>query len=127
MTNNFAIQLAKLRKDAGLSQAQLADQLQVSRQSVSKWENGTVLPDIDRIIEISNILQVSLDELVLGKQKVAETSMINKLVNYYLESDKKSSEWRQRPVNNIWEFLARYWWVLIALFIVIGCIIGSIT
>ena len=127
MTNNFAIQLAKLRKDAGLSQAQLADQLQVSRQSVSKWENGTVLPDIDRIIEISNILQVSLDELVLGKQKVAETSMINKLVNYYLEIDKKSSEWRQRPVNNIWEFLAHYWWVLIALFIVIGCIIGSIT
>ena len=66
--NQFQQQLTKLRQAAGLSQEQLADQLHVSRQAISKWENGSALPDIEKIIQIASILHVSLDELVLAKE-----------------------------------------------------------
>ena len=58
MTNKLATQLPLLRKEAGISQGQLADKLNVSRQSVSKWENGTAIPDLDRIIEPAEFQQV---------------------------------------------------------------------
>ena len=72
--NQFQQQLTKLRQAAGLSQEQLADQLHVSRQAISKWENGSALPDIEKIIQIASILHVSLDELVLAKEPSASSS-----------------------------------------------------
>lgn len=56
--NKFSQQLVTLRQAAGISQEQLATQLHVSRQAVSKWENGTAVPDLDKIIQIAAILQV---------------------------------------------------------------------
>lgn len=125
MTNKLATQLPLLRKEAGISQGQLADQLNISRQSVSKWENGTAIPDLERVIEIANILHVSLDELVLAKKPQPTQSTINKMVDHYLQSDRRDQEWHHRPINNGWEFLARYWWVLVALAGALGGIIGS--
>lgn len=49
------------------SQTDLADALAVSRQSVSKWENGTATPDLDKLINMKEIFEVSLDDLVFGK------------------------------------------------------------
>ena len=72
--NQFQQQLTKLRQAAVLSQEQLADQLYVSRQAISKWENGSALPDIEKIIQIASILHVSLDELVLAKEPSASSS-----------------------------------------------------
>lgn len=53
-----------LRKKCGLSQEQLAEQLGVSRQAVSKWESGTALPEIDKLILLSEYFNVSIDYLV---------------------------------------------------------------
>ena len=53
-----------LRKKNGWSQEQLAEQLNVSRQSVSKWESGTSIPDLDKIIKLSKIFGVSTDYLI---------------------------------------------------------------
>ena len=55
----------QLRKLAGMTQEQLAEKLNVSRQTVSKWEAGTTLPDLESIIKIVKIFHVSLDDLLL--------------------------------------------------------------
>lgn len=60
----FGEKLQLLRKQSGLSQEQLATQLGVSRQAVSKWELNDSLPDTDKVIQISDIFQVSLDYLL---------------------------------------------------------------
>lgn len=70
MAIQFSSQLTKLRESNNLSQSQLAEQLNVSRQAVSKWENGTALPDIVRLVEIAQLLNVSLDKLVLAKEPI---------------------------------------------------------
>ena len=51
-----------------MSQTALADELEVSRQSVSKWENNTAIPDLDRLIKMSKLFGVSLDDLVFGAE-----------------------------------------------------------
>lgn len=56
----------KLRAERGLSQGALADVLEVSRQSVSKWENNTSVPELDKLIKMSKLFGVTLDELVYG-------------------------------------------------------------
>lgn len=56
--------IVELRKERGWSQEQLAEQLGISRQSVSKWESGMAVPDLDRIIKMSDLFGVSVDYLV---------------------------------------------------------------
>lgn len=53
-----------LRTQKGLSQLELAEQLGVSRQSVSKWETGQSVPDLDKLIKLADLFGVSVDELV---------------------------------------------------------------
>ncbi|MBE6960269.1 MAG: helix-turn-helix transcriptional regulator [Ruminococcaceae bacterium] len=54
----------KLRKNSGLSQEQLAEELNVSRQAVSKWESGTAVPESEKLVTISNFFEVSVDYLL---------------------------------------------------------------
>jgi len=56
--------LYKLRKNSGLSQEQLAEQLNVSRQAISKWEQGTAIPESEKLISISNYFDVTVDYLL---------------------------------------------------------------
>ncbi|WP_125769100.1 helix-turn-helix domain-containing protein [Companilactobacillus furfuricola] len=61
MKNN---KLALLRKQTLLSQSQVADALNISRQSVSYWENSRSFPDSDKLIDLANIYNVSIVELL---------------------------------------------------------------
>ncbi len=61
-------QIQKIRIEKGLTQERLAELLDVSRQSVSKWELGQAIPDIERIIRMSELFDVSTDTLLLRKQ-----------------------------------------------------------
>lgn len=63
-------QIYKLRSEKMLSQADIADALDVSRQSVSKWETGTAVPELSKLILMSELFDVSLDELVKGSDEV---------------------------------------------------------
>lgn len=61
-------QLKHLREKNGYSQTDLAYELDISRQSVSKWERGENFPDINNLLRLSELYNVSLDELVRGSQ-----------------------------------------------------------
>ena len=60
----FGDQIKELRQAAGLSQVQLAAKLNVSKQSVSNWENNNIMPSIDMLIRISKTFSVSADYLL---------------------------------------------------------------
>lgn len=64
---NLGENLQNIRKRKNLSQEELADKLNVSRQSVSKWESGSSYPEIEKIITICEIFQCSMDELIKGE------------------------------------------------------------
>ena len=68
---NFNNRLYELRKQKGFSQEELANRLNVSRQTVSKWEVGDSTPDMEKLIAMSDLFHVSLDKLVLGKEAEA--------------------------------------------------------
>ena len=60
----FEEKLLELRKEKNMSQEDLANELIVSRQSISKWEIGTSMPDIQNLIRLSELFDVSLDYLL---------------------------------------------------------------
>lgn len=59
-------QIKKYRTDANLSQEELADKIFVSRQTISNWENDKNYPDIKSLVLMSEVFQVSLDNLIKG-------------------------------------------------------------
>lgn len=59
----------RLRTEKNMSQGDLADALDVSRQSVSKWENDSSIPDLDKLKKLSQLFDISLDELVNGEPR----------------------------------------------------------
>ena len=65
--------LAELRKEAGLTQAELAEKINYSDKSVSKWERGDGVPDLSVLVTLSDLYNVSLDTLIGRAQKVPET------------------------------------------------------
>lgn len=87
--------IVKLRKNNGLTQEQLAEQLNVSRQSVSKWESGQAAPDIDKIVALGEIFHVTTDYLLKPSELdelAMKTEMLEKRQQEILETDKKRME-----------------------------------
>ncbi|MCM1145423.1 MAG: helix-turn-helix domain-containing protein [Blautia sp.] len=78
---SFAENLQKIRKEKHLSQEELAEILDVSRQAVSKWEQGTSYPEVDKLLILSRELNLSLDslmatEIAQGQGKVDESDKV---------------------------------------------------
>ncbi|HFU4122316.1 TPA: helix-turn-helix domain-containing protein [Streptococcus suis] len=110
--NQLAQQIRVLRTTNNLSQDELAEKLYISRQAVSKWENGEATSDIDKLVQLAEIFGVSLDYMVLGKEPEKEIVV------------------EQRGKMNVWEYLneeskrqltRRDFVFLILLFIVFLC------
>lgn len=83
----FSNKLYELRKQKGYSQEDLANQLNVSRQTISKWETGETSPELEKVIDLGKIFGLSLDELILEKEKTVlleeeKFSSLEKIVNY---------------------------------------------
>lgn len=76
----FNENLKYLRKEAKLTQEQLAEKLNVSRQAVTKWESGQSLPDIQNLKEMADMFEVTMDALV-GDIGTKKESVINKKIN----------------------------------------------
>lgn len=64
---NLGERIYELRTKKGMSQGDLAEALDVSRQSISKWETGSSVPELDKLIKLSQLFGVTLDELILDK------------------------------------------------------------
>ena len=64
---NFGENLRRLRKSKDLSQEQLAEMLNISRQAVSKWESGKAYPDIENLVLLRSIFNITLDDLILDE------------------------------------------------------------
>jgi len=71
--NELGNKIAYKRKDLGMTQIEFAEKLNVTRQTVSRWEAGTVLPDIDKISDIASLLNVSCDYLLKDDVTEEET------------------------------------------------------
>ena len=82
----FSEKIYLLRKEAGMTQSELAEALHVSRQSISKWEMGTAMPDMVNIIAISKIFLVSIDYLIHDDIEVRESQ---KKINLPSHNNKK--------------------------------------
>ena len=67
--------ITELRKEKGLTQKQLADALNVTDKAVSKWERGLSFPDISMLEPISELLGVSIMELIVGERQSGEETM----------------------------------------------------
>ena len=65
---NFGETLFKLRKEKNLSQEDVADKLNVTRQTVSKWETNQSTPDFDKILPLCELFEISTEELLTGKK-----------------------------------------------------------
>ena len=70
----FAEKLKSIRKQMGISQELLAEKIGVSRQAVTKWETDAGIPDIENILSISNLFNISIDELLSNEIAAPNTS-----------------------------------------------------
>ncbi|MBR2810304.1 MAG: helix-turn-helix domain-containing protein [Solobacterium sp.] len=61
--------LKELRKEKGMTQAQLAEKCGVSDRSVSRWENGVTMPDFDIMIELAKLYDVQIEEILTGERR----------------------------------------------------------
>ena len=99
----FADKLVRLRKKSGMSQEELAERMNVSRQSVSKWESAQSVPDLEKILRLGELFGVTTDYLLKDEIEDEEfvgkdTSECNRKItlaeaNEFLELRKKAS-WR---------------------------------
>lgn len=60
--------IAEKRKEQGMTQAELAEKMLVTRQTVSRWEAGTAFPDVERVAALAAVLNVSCDYLLMGDE-----------------------------------------------------------
>ncbi|MBG1652036.1 helix-turn-helix transcriptional regulator [Staphylococcus aureus] len=95
-------QIKKHRILLNMTQEDLCQKLNTTRQTVSKWEKNMIEPDINTLLKLSNIFDISLNELITGEK----------------DSINNSRE------MNVWEFLSEKWWLVI---IVVVIICGSLS
>ena len=70
MKTSLGAFIAKLRKEKGLTQEQFAEQFNISRRSVSRWETGSNMPDVGLLIEIADFFEVDIREIIDGERKM---------------------------------------------------------
>ena len=92
--------LQKIRKENNITQEGLADRLNVSRQAVSKWESGMAYPDTEKLIQISKIFNISLDELINDNGDKNTGNSSKKIVFMDIVND--MLEFISKSVNMFW-------------------------
>ena len=97
--------LQELRKEKGLTQEQLAELMGVARRTVSRWETGSNMPDMDILIDLSDLYSVDLREILSGERKSEQ--MNKELKETVLQVANYSNEEKSRLVRRMhWLFIA---------------------
>ena len=89
--------LQELRKEQGLTQEQLAEQMGVARRTVSRWETGSNMPDLDILIELSDLYAVDLREIFNGERKSERLSQTQTLIKNFNSPAAKASGFFMLP------------------------------
>ena len=104
---NVPERIQELRKSKGISQEELANELGISRQAVSKWESGQSSPELDNIVALSEYFGVSADHILKGTPQPAETpppappeqrKSLNDLLKLYVERKNAENESEEKEV-----------------------------
>lgn len=114
----------KLRVERNLSQGDLADALGVSRQSISKWETNGSVPELDKLVKLSEMFGISLDELVLDKKQTERSAAPEPKVVYVERSVPRSA---QKVTGVVLLCFSALLWLMIALFgdIIAGLVLAA--
>ncbi|MGG8343277.1 helix-turn-helix domain-containing protein [Streptococcus uberis] len=111
----FSSQLKILRQAKNLSQEALAEQLFISRQAISKWENGDATPDLENLVKLAEIFKVSLDELVLGKKidSNQDDENLHLLTNREYVLNPETGRYEKRDgLTILIDIISEYWWII---------------
>lgn len=100
--------LLELRKSKHLSQEEVADKLNVSRQTISKWETDSSTPDFDKIIPICELFEISTDELLTGNKESTE----EKVHTYSMSEEEKSHKRIGGIVFSIFLYFIALAWIM---------------
>jgi transcriptional regulator with XRE-family HTH domain len=97
--------LQELRKERGLNQEQLAEQMGVARRTVSRWETGSNMPDLDILLDLSDLYSVDLREILSGERKSEQ--MNEEMKEAVLQVADYSNEEKTRMLRRMhWMFVA---------------------
>ena len=113
--------LIELRKEKHLSQEEVADKLNVTRQTVSKWELDQSTPDFDKIIPLCELYGLTSDELLTGNKK----EIINNNDNYDIEEDKKKKRIGGLAFSIFLYFLSVIWIMISISVLGINPVVGA--
>lgn len=95
----FHEKLQNLRRNAGMTQLELAEKLMVSRQAISKWETGTAIPDLENIIPICDLFDVSLDYLARDTHVVETEEVKQNITEKKVCQEDKKTRFRKKAVK----------------------------
>ena len=104
--------LKTLRSEKGITQEQLAERINVSRRTVSRWETGSNMPDLDVLIELADFYQVELREILDGERKGEKMDQVVK------ETALKVAEYSNEEKNKITRTVLMYLMIGIAALII---------
>ena len=89
--------LKELRKEKNITQEQLADEMRVSRRTVSRWETGSNMPDLDILIDISEFYDVDLKDILNGQRK--SDNMDKELKDTVLKAAEYSNDDKEKMIK----------------------------
>ena len=127
---NLGEKIKRLRKENNLSQEQLAEKLNVSRQAISKWEANKAYPDIENLILLRKIFDVTLDDLIIDENNI-RCEYINKSIDSdNNDNSDNNDKWYNIKLNNTQkedEEDEDLWVNLILGGFIIGTAVGTVT
>lgn len=106
--------IAKRRKEKGMTQGELAERLSVSNKTISKWETGAGLPDISVLVDLASVLDISVDDLLKGKENEVQSTSYEK--SFLI----KKKYYRQYLKNHYFESKVYWLFNLIGLMFILG-------
>ena len=127
MAMSLGERIYKLRTEKEMSQGDLADALEVSRQSISKWETNGSVPELDKLVKLSEIFGVSLDELVLDKKQPEEPAKPEEPEAKVIYVERPTPRSEQKVAGVVLLCFSALLWLMIALFgdIVAGLVLAA--
>ena len=96
--------IASCRKDKNITQEQLAEKLYITDRAVSKWERGLSLPDADKMLDLCNILDINVNELLIG-EKINMKDYEKKTEELLIEMAKQEEIKNKKLMTNMWVLL----------------------